>query len=104
MKSKLLFVVTMIFVGLQAHAESRFECLVWQPDQDVKMVEATSAESLRYTLVENYHLQISVQQGNELSLALFDSKSKNLITVARGTGNTTLSHMSPRVIANCTKD
>lgn len=93
-----------IFFSSFANAGS-YQCLFWEPDQDVKEILIEENESsTRISLINGVHyVRVSLSDELGLSIALLEKTSKNLISVARGKSSTevSLSVQDPRFSFSC---
>ncbi|NQZ01651.1 MAG: hypothetical protein HRT45_13390 [Bdellovibrionales bacterium] len=101
-RSSLVALVLVSVLSFASSANSAYQCRVWQPDETVELLEIRFAERVRYPLVgTSTYLSLSNTEALKLSAAVHNSISKDLVAVARGDGDLSLSLMEPRVSVFC---
>ena len=86
-----------------------YECNHWEPDNKVEKFEISGHNDIQRDMLKNdddYFWVVQAHEFNGLSIALFKTRSQDLVVLARGANGSPhvqLSNMNPRLSISCYK-
>lgn len=92
------------FMSFSAHgSESVFDCAFWQPDQKVERFKVSQDKGSGFHRLSDkqHYVRTQILETGELSIALHDIRTNDLISVARGSLDVTHSVINPRFLVAC---